>query len=191
MSVLLTCSSLLRSSASHSHTQHGQALGARERPGPEACTVWWRLPGSAAPAKDPLTMVKLCLNGLLAFSTNLSHNFIPSGMWTPLSAVTGRMTNLKILPVTVDFTPCEAPAPGSGHFHKALFPSLCLNSTIPVCLWSRKWEQKQAGSLASWDLIPYCSHRAVQDFGENRFQIVIITLQMKVTSLNHTVDVLY
>lgn len=136
-------------------------------------------------------MVKLCLNGLLAFSTSLSHNFIPLGMWTPLSAVTGRMTNLKILAVTVDFTPCEAPALSSGHFHKALFPSMCLTSTIPVCFWSRKWEQKQAESLASWDLIQYLSHGAVQDFGENSFQIVTITLQMKVTSLKHTVDVLY
>lgn len=79
------------------------------------------------------------------------------------------MTNLEILPVTVDFTPCEAPAPGSGYFHKALFPSMCLNSTVPVCLWSRKWEQKQAESLAFWDLIQHCSHGAVQDFGENSF----------------------
>lgn len=111
--------------------QHGQALGAMEKPGPEACIVD---AGSAALAKDPLTMVKLCLNRLLVISINLSHNFIPSGMWAPLSAVTGRMTTLKILAVTVDFTPCKAPAPGSGHFHKALFPSMCLNSTSSVCL---------------------------------------------------------
>lgn len=59
------------------------------------------------------------------------------------------MTDLKILAVTVDFTPCEATAPGLGHFHKALSPSMCLNSSIPVWLWSRKWEQKQAEALAS------------------------------------------
>lgn len=116
------------------------------------------------PSQGSFLMVKLCLKRLLAFSTNLSHDFIPSGMWTPLSAVTGRVTNLKILAVTVDFTPCEASAPGSGHFHKALFPSMCLNSTIAVCLWSRKWEQKQAESLASWDLIQHCSHGASAGF---------------------------
>lgn len=47
------------------------------------------------------------------------------------------------------------------------------------------------GHLASWDLIQHCSHGAAQDFGKNSFQIVTITLEVKVTSLKPTADMLY
>lgn len=45
------------------------------------------------------------------------------------------------------FTPCEGPATGSDHFHKALFPSMCLNSSFPSHLWSRKWRQSRQSHL--------------------------------------------
>lgn len=78
------------------------------------------------------------------------------------------MTNLKILAVSIDFNPYEDTAPGSNHFHKALFPSVCMNSSIPSFLWNRKRGQKQAESLALWELIQHCSHEAVQHFGDSR-----------------------
>lgn len=170
MSVLLTCSSLLRSRALHSSRrcgQHRQDQGSVKKPGLEACIAEGGCQRLLLKTRIPSGWWSSAWNGLLAFSIELCPTFVALEMGTPWSAVTGRMTNLKILAVNVDFAPCEDPAPGSHHFHKALFPSVCLNSSIPVCLWSRKWEQKQAESLASWDLIQHCSHEAVQYFGDS------------------------
>lgn len=95
------------------------------------CSGWW----------------SFAWNLLLAFSAEFSHTSIPLEMGTPLQCFCWQNNKPQNPHSHCDFTPEAGPAPASDCFHKALFPSVCLNSSVPSYLWSRKWRQSRQSHL--------------------------------------------